>query len=97
MRISDGISEINIGKVLKGPMDKIYVWPVYNSKGKVDSVSRVSARSGSPDVYYKKADDATRQRILDSVNKPSEFEYQKSGRVSAKMSFRPGSLFEALV
>ena len=97
MRISSGISEINIGKIPGVSIEKIFVWPVYNSQGTVNSVYRVSSRSGAPDIYYRKADDTLKQRILDSVKKPHEFEYQKSGGISAKVSFQPGSLFEALV
>jgi len=97
VRISGGISEINIGRVTGFPGEKIFVWPVYNSDGRVNSVYRVTARSGAPDIYYRKADDILKRRIIDSVNKPYEFEYQKSGSVNAKISFQPGSLFEALV
>jgi len=97
VRISGGISEINIGRIPGVSTEKIFVWPVYNSDGKVNGVHRVSSRSGAPDIYYRKADDVLKQRIIDSVNKPSEFEYRKSGGVNAKISFQPGSLFEALV
>jgi len=97
VRISSGIAEINIGRIPGASREKIFVWPVYNSEGKVNNVYRVSAKSGAPDIYYKKADDALKQSIIDSVNRPSEFEYQQSGKVSAKISFQPGSLFEALV
>ena len=96
MRISSGISEINIGRISGASEEKIFVWPVYNSESKVNSVYRVTARSGAPDIYYRKAGDVLKQRILDSVNKPSEFEYQKTGTANVKMSFQPGSLFEAL-
>ena len=97
MRISSGISEINIGRIPGISTEKIFVWPAYNSDGKVNGVHRVSSRSGAPDIYYSKADDVLKQRIIDSASKPSEFEYQKYGGVNAKLSFRPGSLFEALV
>jgi len=97
MRISNGISEINIGRIPGVSDEKIFVWPVYNSESRVNSVYRVSSGYRASDIYYRKADDASKQRILDSVNKPFEFEYQKSGAVNAKISFQPGSLFDALV
>ena len=97
MRISGGIAEINIGRIPGASAEKLFVWPAYNSEGKVNSVYRVHARSGAPDIYYRKAGDELRQNIIDSVNKASEFEYQSSGKVHAKISFQPGSLFEALV
>jgi hypothetical protein len=98
MRISSGMAEINLTRIQGSSAirEKIFVWPSYNSEGRVNSVYRVSSRSGSNDIYYSKADDELKQQVLDSLKRPSAI-YRNNGSIDMRPKFQPGILFDALI
>jgi len=93
MRISSGLSEINLGKV-QGQSNKAYIWPKLDQP-KIDAVKPVHQRFAQAEKFSKLSEEET-QKVIKQANENSFSSYTSMGTKSVnKELLSPGSLFTA--
>lgn len=93
MRISSGLSEINLGSV-QGQNNKAYMWPKLNQP-KVNAVPSVERGFQQAEKFSKLSEEET-QKVIKRADENSYSSYTSTGTKSMnKQLLSPGSLFTA--